>query len=52
MESCRLIAGTSDNIERIAEYVGYPDTKSFRERFRKVMRMSPAEYKRMMRRLE
>ena len=52
MESCRLIAGTSDNIEQIAEYVGYPDTKSFRERFRKVMRMSPAEYKRMMRRLE
>lgn len=48
VESCRLIAGTTENIESVAEYVGYPDAKSFRERFRSVMHMSPAEYKRRM----
>lgn len=44
-ESCRLIAGTEESIENIAGYVGYADSKSFREKFRKVMHMSPRQYK-------
>lgn len=46
IESCRIIASGNDSIENIAAYVGYSDSKKFRERFKSQMGVTPSEYKR------
>ena len=47
-ESCKLLLNTEESVESIAEYVGYSDSKKFREKFRRKMGASPREYRRQM----
>lgn len=47
-ESCKLILNTDESIESVAEYVGYSDSKKFREKFKRKMGVSPREYRRQM----
>ena len=47
-ESCKIILNTEESIESIAEYVGYSDSKKFRENFKRKMGVSPREYRRQM----
>lgn len=47
-ESCKLILNSDESIETVAEYVGYSDSKKFREKFKRKMGVSPREYRRQM----
>lgn len=47
-ESCKIILNTEESIESISEYVGYSDSKKFRENFKRKMGVSPREYRRQM----
>ena len=44
-ESCRILSTSTDSVESIAEYVGYSDSKRFREKFKEIMGISPREYR-------
>ena len=48
-EGCRLLANTDKKVIEIAECVGYGDLKFFSEVFKKYMRVSPREYRRLYR---
>ncbi|TCM99084.1 AraC family transcriptional regulator [Paenibacillus sp. BK033] len=43
--ACRLLSGTRQSVGEIAKQVGYQDPAHFREVFRKVMGMTPSQYK-------
>ena len=45
----RLFAGSSRNISEIARDVGYSDINAFNRNFKKVMLMTPTEYRKQMR---
>jgi LacI family transcriptional regulator len=45
----RLLAGSSEKIEAIAHRCGYPNLNSFFAAFRRSEKMTPAEYRRIMR---
>ena len=44
-EACRILSTSDDSIESVAEYVGYSDSKKFREKFKEIMGRSPREYR-------
>ena len=46
-ESARLLSDSSDSIENIASYVGYSDSKKYREKFKTIMGMTPREYRKL-----
>ncbi len=48
-ESCRILSTSDDSIESIAEYVGYSDSKKYREKFKEYVGISPREYRKAMR---
>lgn len=48
-ESCRILSTSDNTIENIAEFIGYSDSKKYREKFNALMGMSPREYRRRMR---
>ena len=45
----RLLAGSSEKIEVVAHRCGYPNLNSFFAAFRRTEKMTPAEYRRIMR---
>ena len=45
--ACDKLASTNDPIDRIAEEVGYHDTRYFNRIFKKVMKLSPGEYRKL-----
>ncbi len=45
--SCELLSGSELQIQEIAREVGYEDVKFFGKVFRKLLHMSPGEYRRM-----
>ena len=45
-EACRILSTSNDSVESVAEYVGYSDSKKFREKFKEIMGISPREYRR------
>ena len=47
-ESCRILSTSDTPIEFVAEYVGYSDSKKYREKFREYMGVSPREYRKAM----
>lgn len=48
-ESCRILSTSDNTIESIAEFIGYSDSKKFREKFKEIMGISPREYRRRVR---
>ncbi len=48
-KSCQFLAGTTWTVNRIAEEVGYRDVKSFSGLFKKMIKLTPREYRRMNR---
>ena len=46
-QSCRLIANTDKKISEIAELVGYGDVKFFNQVFKKHLKMTPREFKKL-----
>lgn len=46
-ESCALLTGGDESIEFISEYVGFSDSKKFRQKFKELMGMTPREYRRL-----
>ncbi|MDD7738682.1 MAG: AraC family transcriptional regulator [Fusicatenibacter sp.] len=44
-KSCELLQGTSLSVEEIAERVGYEDAKFYRQIFRRMVKMTPKEYR-------
>lgn len=46
-KSCELLAGSGRPIQDIAREVGYEDMKYFHQVFRKLVQMSPGEYRKM-----
>ncbi|MBO4976591.1 MAG: helix-turn-helix domain-containing protein [Lachnospiraceae bacterium] len=44
---CELLAGSELSVQEIAHSVGYEDAKFFQQVFRRMLRMSPREYRRM-----
>lgn len=47
-ESAHLLTHTDNTVERISEIVGYSDIKSFYYAFKKIMGVSPGEYKKRL----
>ena len=45
--ACNKLATTNDSIDQIAEAVGYNDTRYFTKIFKKVMKLSPSEYRKL-----
>ena len=45
-EACRILSTSDDSVESVAEFVGYSDSKKFREKFKEIMGISPREYRR------
>ncbi len=45
-EACRLLANTDDRIDKIAVAVGFSDDKYFMRVFRRMMGVTPSEYRR------
>ena len=48
-ESCRMLSTSENTIESIAEFIGYSDSKKYRQKFSEIMGMSPREYRKRMR---
>lgn len=48
-ESCRILSTSDISIEAIAEFIGYSDSKKYREKFKELMGISPREYRKRMR---
>jgi YesN/AraC family two-component response regulator len=48
-QSCRLISNTEKKITEIAEIVGYRDVKFFNQIFKKHLKMTPREFKKIHR---
>ena len=46
-QSCRLISNTDKKVIEIAELVGYNDIKFFNQVFKKYLKMTPREYKKI-----
>lgn len=46
-EGCALLTGSDESIEFISEYVGFSDSKKFRQKFKELMGMTPREYRRL-----
>ncbi len=46
-KSCELLAGSTMTIARIAEEVGYTDLKFFNQLFKKMIKMSPREFRKL-----
>lgn len=46
-KSCELLAGSSLQIQEIAHEVGYEDVKFFNQLFKRLLHMSPREYRKM-----
>lgn len=44
---CELLAGSNKPVLEIAQEVGYSDSKFFNELFKRMLKMSPREYRRM-----
>ena len=44
-ESCNLLIKSNESIEFIAEYVGFSDSKKFRQKFKELTGMTPREYR-------
>lgn len=44
-QACNLILATTDTMEEIAEKTGFTDANYFSRQFKKVMNMTPSEYK-------
>ncbi|MCI5649388.1 MAG: AraC family transcriptional regulator [Fusicatenibacter sp.] len=44
-KSCELLSGTNLDVGEIAERVGYGDTKFYRQLFKRMVKMSPGEYR-------
>ena len=47
-KSCVLLAGSDLRISEIASAVGYDDIKFFNSMFKKLVMMSPREYRKLM----
>lgn len=45
--ACNLLAVSKDQIEIIAERVGYSDAKKFRDRFKEIMGLTPRQYRKL-----
>jgi len=48
-KACSLLINTNDKSEDIAELVGYSSESSFRRAFKKIMGMTPVEYRKSVR---
>lgn len=48
-ESCRMLSTSENTIESIAEFIGYSDSKKYRQKFHEIMGISPREYRKRMR---
>lgn len=48
-EACRLLSTSDIPVESIAEFIGYSDSKKFREKFKEKTGISPREYRRKIR---
>ena len=46
-KSCELLAGSDMHIQEVAHEVGYEDVKFFNQLFRRLLHMSPREYRKM-----
>ncbi|MBO5316165.1 MAG: helix-turn-helix domain-containing protein [Clostridia bacterium] len=44
-ESCTLLIESGESIEYISEYVGFSDSKKFRQKFKELTGMTPREYR-------
>ena len=44
-EGCRILSTSADSIECVAEYVGYSDSKKFREKFKERYGSNPLDYR-------
>lgn len=44
-ESCTLLLRSNESIEFISEYVGFSDSKKFRQKFKELTGMTPREYR-------
>lgn len=44
-ESCNLLIESNESIEFISEYVGFSDSKKFRQKFKELTGMTPREYR-------
>ncbi len=44
-ESCSLLIESGESIEFISEYVGFSDSKKFRQKFKELTGMTPREYR-------
>lgn len=44
-ESCNLLVKSNESIEFISEYVGFSDSKKFRQKFKELTGMTPREYR-------
>ena len=44
-ESCTLLVRSNESIEFISEYVGFSDSKKFRQKFKELTGMTPREYR-------
>ncbi len=48
-ESCRMLSTSDVPIESIAEFIGYSDSKKYREKFKEIVGISPREYRKRRR---
>jgi len=48
-ESCRILSTSDNTIESVAEFIGYSDSKKYREKFKEIIGISPREYRKRMR---
>ena len=48
-ESCRILSTSDNSIESIAEFIGYSDSKKYREKFKEIVGISPREYRKRTR---
>lgn len=47
-KSCELLSGSDLSVQEIAREVGYEDVKFFQQLFRRKLKMSPREYRKML----